>query len=44
LQNRVIKYETMARKQGVAAAEEYRVAARQADRAAVDAAPAAPGL
>ena len=44
LQNRVIKYETMARKQGVAAAEEYREAARQADRAAVDAAPAAPGL
>ena len=31
LQNRVIKYETMARNQGIAAAEEYRQAARQAD-------------
>ena len=35
LQNRVIKYETMARNQGIAAAEEYRQAARQADMAAV---------
>jgi hypothetical protein len=42
LQNRVIKYETMACKQGIAA-EEYRQAARRADRAALDAAPAAPG-
>ena len=42
LQNRVIKYETMARKQGIAAAEEYRQAARQADMASLHAAPAAP--
>jgi hypothetical protein len=34
----------MARKQGVAAAEAYREEARRADMAAVDAAPAAPGL
>ena len=44
LQNRVIKYETMARKQGIVAAEDYRQAERQAAMAAVDAAPAAPGL
>ena len=44
LQNRVIKYETMARKQGIAAAEQYREEAWQADMAAVDAAPVAPGL
>ena len=43
LQNRVIKYETMARKQSIAAAEEYRQAARRADRAALDTAPVAPG-
>jgi NADH-quinone oxidoreductase subunit B len=29
LQNKVIKYDTMARKQGVAAADEFRQAARQ---------------
>ena len=44
LQNKVIKYETMARKQGVVAAEQYRQAARQADMAAVHDAPAAPGM
>ena len=42
LQNRIIKYETMACKQGIAA-EEYRQAARRADRTALDAAPVAPG-
>jgi NADH-quinone oxidoreductase subunit B len=35
LQNRIIKYETMARKQGITAAEEDRQATRQADMAAV---------
>jgi NADH-quinone oxidoreductase subunit B len=44
LQNRIIKYETMASKQGIGAAEEYRQVARQADMAAVHAAPAAHGL
>jgi NADH-quinone oxidoreductase subunit B len=44
LQNRVIKYETMARKEGIMAAEKYRQAEREAAMAAVDAAPVAPGL
>jgi NADH-quinone oxidoreductase subunit B len=34
LQNRLITYETMARKQGITAAEEYRQATRQAGMAA----------
>jgi hypothetical protein len=44
LQNKVIKYETMARKQGVSAAEEQRRAERQAAMGALDAIPATPGL
>ena len=35
LQNRVIKYETMAHKQNIAAAEDHRQAARQSDMATV---------
>jgi NADH-quinone oxidoreductase subunit B len=44
LQNKVIKYETMARKQGVVAAEENRRAERQAAMGALDAVPAQPGI
>src|SRR5215213_10250088 len=44
LQNRVIKYETMARKQGIVAAEENRRAERQAAMGALDAVPAQPGI
>ena len=44
LQNKVIKYETMARKQGIVAAEEIRRAERQAAMGALDAVPARPGV
>ena len=44
LQNKVIKYETMARKQGIVAAEENRRAERQAAMGALDAVPAQPGV
>ena len=44
LQNKVIKYETMARKQGIVAAEENRRAERQAATGALDAVPAQPGV
>jgi NADH-quinone oxidoreductase subunit B len=44
LQNKVIKYETMARKQGVDAAEEQRRQERLAAMAALDAVPAAQGF
>jgi NADH-quinone oxidoreductase subunit B len=44
LQNKVIKYETMARRQGIVAAEENRRAERQAAMGALDAVPAQPGV
>jgi NADH-quinone oxidoreductase subunit B len=44
LQNKVIKYETMARKQGIVAAEENRRAERQAAMGALDAVPAQLGV
>jgi hypothetical protein len=40
----VIKFETMARKQGIDAAEEQRKAERQAAMEALEAVPAIPGL
>jgi NADH-quinone oxidoreductase subunit B len=44
LQNKVIKYETMARKQGIVAAEENRRAERLAAMGALEAVPAQPGV
>jgi NADH-quinone oxidoreductase subunit B len=44
LQNKVIKYETMARKQGIEAAEAQRRAEREAAMGALDAVPATPGI
>jgi NADH-quinone oxidoreductase subunit B len=44
LQNKVIKYETMARRQGHAAAEAQRQSERQAAMGALDAVPAQPGV